>query len=389
MAKNMRLHSIFISVFALNILCFAGDDPFQAPPELEGRVQFWIRIFTEFSLEHIIIHDAEVPERIYRILDFRELKERGVLFEQQKQDSIRKAKEEVRGILNRLCTVQDTSQLNSRELGIRRLFKSPSSAAFYTAANQLHVQKGAVETFKAGLIRSGRYIPSMMTLFREANLPEDLVYLAHVESAFHLRARSPAGALGIWQFMPSTGKGLLQINSLIDERRDPILSTRAAASLLQTNFDKTGNWALAITAYNHGVNGMIRAAQSTGSRDIIHIIERYQSSTFGYASKNFYAEFLAVRHIAKNPGDYFPDIELDQPLQFKLVTLPFAFSLREVARMFQVDPDVLAELNPALNQIVTVRGKKMPRGTTLRLPLEAHVMGAEIIQGIGVTLPGL
>ena len=134
---------------------------------------------------------------------------------------------------------------------------------------------------------------------------------------------------------------------------------------------------------------MIRATQSTGSRNIVRIIERYQSSTFGYASKNFYAEFLAVRQIAKNPGDYFPDIETDQPLQFKLVTLPFAFSLREVAHMFQVDPNVLAELNPALNQAVTVRGKKIPRGTTMRLPLAAHVLGAEIIQGIGVPLPGL
>jgi membrane-bound lytic murein transglycosylase D len=389
MAKKIRLCSLLISVFTWTTLCFAGEDPFQAPPEMEGRIQFWIRVFTEFSLNHSIIHDAEVPERIYSILDFRELTNRGLLFEQQKQDSIRKVKEEIRGILNRLGAVQDTSQLNSRELGIRRLFKAPSSAVFYTAANQLHIQKGAVETFKAGLIRSGRYIPSMMTLFRKADLPEDLVYLAHVESAFHLRARSPAGALGIWQFMPSTGKRLLRINSLIDERRDPILSTKAAARLLQTNFDKTGNWALAITAYNHGVNGMIRATQSIGTRNIVRIIERYQSSTFGYASKNFYAEFLAVRQIAKNPGDYFPDIETDQPLQFKLVTLPFAFSLREVARMFQVDPNVLAELNPALNQSVTVRGKKIPRGTTMRLPLTAHVLGAEIVQGIGVPLPGL
>lgn len=388
MPERTRLRYFFIFIFIFTTICMAAEDPFQTPSEMEGRVQFWIRVFTEFSLDHVIIHDAEYPERIYRILDFRELTKRGLIFEQQKQDSIRKAKEEIRNILIRLGTVQDTSELNSRELGIRRLFKETSSATFRAAAGRLHSQKGAVETFKAGLARSGRYIPSMMALFREAGLPEDLVYLAHVESAFHLSARSPAGALGIWQFMASTGKKLLRINSLIDERRDPILSTKAAIRLLKSNFEKTGNWPLAITAYNHGVNGMTRAVQSTGSRKLAKIIEQYQSASFGYASKNFYAEFLAVRHIAMNPVAYFPDIEIEKPLQFKLVKLPFAFSLTEVARMFQVDRDVLADMNPALNQAVTVRGKKIPGGTVLRLPFTSHVMGAEIIQNISISLPG-
>ena len=123
---------------------------------------------------------------------------------------------------------------------------------------RLRTQRGVKEQFLAGLQIAGRYLPEMKRIFREAGLPTDLTYLALVESSFNLRARSPMGAAGIWQFMPETGKKFLRIDDAVDERLDLIASTRAAARLLKQNYQILGSWPLAVTAYNHGTEGMLR-----------------------------------------------------------------------------------------------------------------------------------
>ena len=98
-----------------------------------------------------------------------------------------------------------------------------------------------------------------------------------VESSFNVRARSRYGAVGLWQFMRSTGRRYLRIGRGIDERMDPLESTRAAARLLKENYEHFGNWPLAITAYNHGRRGILRAVREVGSRDLSEIIQRYES----------------------------------------------------------------------------------------------------------------
>jgi membrane-bound lytic murein transglycosylase D len=124
--------------------------------------------------------------------------------------------------------------------------------------------------------------------------------------------RSPLVRSG-GQFMPDTGKKFLRITDAVDERRDPLLSTRAAARLLNENRTLLGNWPLAITAYNHGTEGIFRAIDIVGTRDLVEIIRRYQSPTFGFASKNFYAEFLAAADIARNSEVHFPFLRPHSP----------------------------------------------------------------------------
>ncbi|MBN1780980.1 lytic transglycosylase domain-containing protein [bacterium] len=386
----MKSRSPAALLLVFSLFCYCQNDPLFVPDGMEDRVQFWEKVFTEYSVEQRIIHDSDYPERIYHVIDFREMSDRDFRSASARNKAVNDAISDVKAVLKKLVSVRDTTRLNADERRIRRMFDDKAKARdFYQAMGCIHAQKGAVENFKEGLIRSGRYVPAMKAIFKEEQLPEDLVYLAHVESSFYPTAKSPAGAVGVWQFMKSTGTRYLTINSLMDERRDPILSTRAAARLLKHNFEDTGNWPLAITAYNHGVNGIRRAIKKARSRDLDKIIHRYESESFGYASKNFYAEFLAARHIAENPGMYFPGIQCEPPMQFKLVTLPFAFTIKEAAALFHVTQEILAELNPAFNDAITGNGKKIPKGYLLRVPVETEAVGANMVStAVGVSITG-
>jgi membrane-bound lytic murein transglycosylase D len=127
-----------------------------------------------------------------------------------------------------------------------------------------------------------------------------------VESSFQHTARSSAGAVGVWQFTRSTGRKFLRVNAAVDERLDPVASARGAARYLREAHDVLGSWPLALTSYNHGVAGMARARAQFGD-DFEAIVRAYDAPSFGFASKNFYAEYLAAREVATHPEVYFPE----------------------------------------------------------------------------------
>jgi membrane-bound lytic murein transglycosylase D len=124
-----------------------------------------------------------------------------------------------------------------------------------------------------------------------------------VESSFNPKAYSKAGAAGIWQFTRSTGKKFMKVGRGVDERRDPIRSSKAAAQLLEQNYRILRSWPLAITAYNHGISGLSKARKTKGSEEAI--FSDYSTRRFQFASRNFYSEFLATRHVANNYAHYF------------------------------------------------------------------------------------
>src|SRR5207245_1828647 len=119
-------------------------------------------------------------------------------------------------------------------------------------------------------------------------------------------------ALGVWQFTRGTGRMYLNINKKTDDRLDPMKSTHAAAKLLHDNYRALGSWPLAITAYNHGRAGMMRAKSEVGD-DLTKIISDYRGPVFGYASMNFYTEFLAAVDVYNNYEQYFGTLVLDKP----------------------------------------------------------------------------
>ena len=170
---------------------------------------------------------------------------------------------------------------------------------FKNAAYRLRCQTGLKNQFKKGLKRSGAVIDEFKRIFLSHGLPVDLIYLPCVESSFNFKAYSKFGAAGIWQFTHSTGKQYMKINYVVDERRDPYISTNAAARLLKKNYAHLKQWPMAITAYNHGLNGMRRAKKSKGSFE--KIVKEYQGRSFKFASRNFYSEFPCSKNCSKKP----------------------------------------------------------------------------------------
>jgi membrane-bound lytic murein transglycosylase D len=165
------------------------------------------------------------------------------------------------------------------------------------AASNIRAQQGLREKVDEGMQRAQGLLPRILSILRRHNVPHELAALPLVESSFNPHARSKAGAVGLWQFITSTGKRYLNITRRRDDRRDPIRATDAAARLLKHNYDALGSWPLALLAYNHGKEGILMAKATLGSSAVEDIIVHYNGPRFGFASRNFYPEFLAALEI--------------------------------------------------------------------------------------------
>ncbi|NNL67083.1 MAG: transglycosylase SLT domain-containing protein, partial [Myxococcales bacterium] len=229
-------------------------------------------------------------------------------------------------------------------------------------------QRGQRDRFQEGLVRAGAYEARFRVILTSYGLPADLVYLPHVESSFNTYAYSKFGAAGMWQFMPGTARRFLSMDNVVDERLEPFKATHAAARLLAHNYRRLGHWPLAITAYNHGTTGMVRARKAVGSDDIAVIVERYSGRRFGFASRNFYAQFLAARRVARAYRKHFPTLELATPAATHVVALPFYVDAKDLQRHLGVSARTLARLNPSLRPTVFRSEKYIPMGFELRLP---------------------
>ena len=173
-------------------------------------------------------------------------------------------------------------------------------------AKRLRSQSGLRSQFAMGLKNSGRFVDEMKSILRAQGLPEELIALVFVESMF-FPVISSAGAGGQWEIMHETALRLgIFVNKFTDERMDPIISTLAAAQFLKRAKEGLGKWPLAITAYNYGYAGMLRAVNNFGTQNI-EIIKKHESPIFGYACKNYYTEFLAALDVYNNREKYFPE----------------------------------------------------------------------------------
>jgi membrane-bound lytic murein transglycosylase D len=168
--------------------------------------------------------------------------------------------------------------------------------------------------------------------------------------------------------MPYTGRRFMTITDAVDERLDPIVSTRAAARYLRDNYDRLGTWPLAITAYNHGPGGIARAVDQVGTTDIGEIVARYRGPSFKFASRNFYAEFLAALEVERDYLQYYGTLALFPPLEHDEVTLPHYVPIGSIVRCAGCDEQRLRELNPGLLPAVYNGKQRVPRDYTLRLP---------------------
>jgi membrane-bound lytic murein transglycosylase D len=203
------------------------------------------------------------------------------------------------------------------------------------------------EAFASWLQRSGRYIPMMKVVLKQHGLPEDLVYMALIESGFNPKAYSRRRASGPWQFITRTGKRYgLDDNWWIDERRDPEKSTIAAARHLKDLYDQFSSWYLAAAGYNAGAGKISRAIQRYQTEDFWELTKyKYLKKE----TKHYVPKMIAAALIAKEPEKYgFDDIEYDEPIRYDRVTVPDATDLRVIARCSEVEYETIKSLNPEL-----------------------------------------
>lgn len=332
---------------------------FTAPPGLQSKVEFWKKIYSEYSTKHAVVHDIKDLNIVYEVVYLGEKR----LSRRARERKLGKIKRKYRNILRKIAKSKNKTGLKGENKRVFNLVKKD----FYKASRNIRAQLGQKDRFREGIERSGLYTKEIKKILKDYNLPEELSVLPHVESSFQIGAYSSAGAAGIWQFTRGTGRLFMRVGYDVDERRDPILATYGAAKLLKKNFESVRSWPLAITAYNHGLQGMKRAQKKYGN-NFVTILNKYRSRTFGFASKNFYAEFLAALHVVKNKNKYFPNLVLKKPVKMVSFSLPDYIGIRTAMNYFDMTRKEIAKTNPSLRRPVLNGEKRIPKGFVFQAP---------------------
>ncbi|MBN1155206.1 LysM peptidoglycan-binding domain-containing protein [candidate division KSB1 bacterium] len=376
--KTHRRHIVSVLLLMLIILpvqvtgsTIRSTDQFPLPESLKPNVEFWIKVYSEYHDYEVAIHDNVDLTIVYEIVDLRKFGD----YDDYTDATLWEHVEEIQKRYE-LCLRQlgerafiNHEDLTDFELKIYTLLDRKTDPAVYReAADCIRAQRGLRDHFMAGLIRSGRYIDYIKTVLHDHGLPAEISVLPHVESSFNIHAYSKFGAAGLWQFTRSTGRLFLDINYSVDQRLDPEKATEAAAKLMKRNYDILGTWPLAITAYNHGTNGMKKAIRELRTTDIGEITSKYTSRQFKFASRNFYAEFLAARHVVENYRDYFGDIEFDNPMQYHTITLPNYITITTISRLTDLTIEEIHDYNPSLRPSVLSSSRHIPKGFELKIP---------------------
>ena len=377
-ARFMALLAGPVGVFLTGIL-LAQELP--RPPEIEPDIRFWTRVYTEVDTDSGFIHDDQYLDVVYRTMRFDE-----DASQRSRRNEINAAIESIRGTLRTLATGK-RDNLSQEEQRILSLWpEGVGNQRLASAVDRLRFQLGQSDRFRAGLIRAGRWKPYIYEVLQEEGVPIELAALPHVESSFDPTAYSRAGAAGMWQFTRSTGLRYMRIDHIVDDRRDPFFSTVAAARLLRDNYEVLQNWALAITAYNHGQSGMRNAVRSTGTDRIEVILREYKGRVFGFASRNFYVAFLAAVDVDANAEEYFGPLNPDPEANTLIVSVPDYVTVSTLTDAFDISHDALRNWNPALTAAVWSEEKFVPRGFRLRVPADDVPNAAERIATVPASL---
>jgi membrane-bound lytic murein transglycosylase D len=210
-------------------------------------------------------------------------------------------------------------------------------------------------TMESGLRRSGRFMKMARQIFKEEGVPEDIIWLGQVESAWIPKAYSSAAASGLWQFVPGTGRtyGLRQ-TAWVDERNSFEKATRASARYLKDLANHfNGDWNLAMAAYNTGQGNVDRAISRAGASSYWKIYPYIAQET-----KNYVPNILAVILIAKNPEKYgFRNISREPSMAYDVVQVPNSTSLQLIAKATDSTLDYVRSLNPELRRDTTPQGE--------------------------------
>ena len=339
---------------------------FPLPASLEPAVEFWKLVFAGHSSDEVILHDDRHLDVIYGTVDALDLRASGASDVKVELTRRKRAEKAMLGLRRALQGDRRASAEHRAmvERAWAAVGKKPDSGARHRVRSQL----GLKNRFAEAIEISGMFIPEIEEILARHDVPREVACLPFVESMFNYKARSKVGASGAWQFTRATGRIFLRIDEAVDERSDVLHAADGAARMLKQDYRRIGAWPLALTGYNHGAAGMRRAARRLGTKDIGVIVEKYRSRTFGFASRNFYAEFLAVVQIYQNRDRYFPGVEPRPRLRYDELTGDRYYSLLDLALLLDVPAERLAELNPGLSRLVANGTLLVPKGYTIRVP---------------------
>lgn len=340
------------------------EQVFPIPDELHHHVAFWKDVFSRYTSNQVILYDSWYFQVIYEVVDTKTSPGINAYIRKYKQ------------ILWELDRKQRKDQLHSLsrdEARIYKLFENiPDPQKFRKAASQhFRLQSGQRDHFIKAVERAGLYQEQFEQIFQKYDLPRELIWIPLVESYFKQMAYSSAGAAGVWQFMPATAKMYgLRINAQVDERYDPFKSADSAARLLKANYAIFKSWPLAITAYNHGTAGVLKAVKQVKTNDLGKIVREYQGASFGFYSRNYYVEFVAAAHIMHDYKRYLGPIEQLPSLEYEKVPVTQKIYVKDLVKTLAIPHETLALLNRELKRAVIQSKVPIPHNFVLKIPPE-------------------
>jgi membrane-bound lytic murein transglycosylase D len=292
---------------------------FQIPNEMNNSVEFWFNVYTQYDSNFIIIHDPQS----YKIFDTVNRK----------------------GLSEKKLRLTITTKLNN----IKKKYRINA-----------RTQTGQRNFIYDGLIRLKPFYKTIYFIALNFDLPTELMALPFLESSFNPNAESKAGAVGAWQIMPPTGRQYFTVTNERDDRKNILLSTIAAMWLLKSSYKYLKSWPFVITSYNSGFSHIIRAKRKFKNNNLSfkQFIEDYDHPRIGFASKNYYSEFLALVHTLAYKELFFPDINFsdqDQDLIKSRIHPRFKFFANKCVTVLNNKEIIL------LNSHLKFPGKKIPK----------------------------
>ena len=346
-SKKMKFLPIAIYLFAFAPMAhaFLFEQRLPARGLVAEQAEFWTRVFEQYDASTTLVHDTRRVQMIVDVINFRHAPYRTVPSWSQRQKIANKYVKRYRKALYRFKKYR----LKARKFGAieQRIYDvyRHDLSRLLSGKVRLRSQSGLRNTYRVAIKRAQPFMAHMEDIFMQHRVPKELVRLNFVESMFNYKARSKAGAAGVWQFMPRTAREFLHLNRLVDERISPLKATRAAAKLLRRNYRYLGTWPLAVTAYNQGAGSIKRAVRKLKTNDLNIIIAKYRSKTFGFAGRNFYSEYLAANKVYHK----LVDGKHHQPVPLVALRLPKKVSTASLIKKTSLDKDTLGKYNPCLS----------------------------------------
>ncbi len=353
------------------------DANFPTPSLIKPRVAFWKQVFADWSEHNSALHTKDDVSKVFKVLDFRAdaavLSPNELAAKKSREEKV--ARIELDATLRALqARIDDGEVLNPNLLSpeqakIVAMFNGDDDPKRYQkAADDLRFQRGLRERTQRALEVSGRYLPEMERIFAGYGLPSRLTRLPLVESSFNVDAYSKAAAAGLWQFIPSSARIYMRLNNVVDDRRDPWTSTDAAARHLRDDYAVLGSWPLALTAYNHGRAGIAKGLREVNGTTLTDLIERYQAKSFGFASSNFYSEFIAASEIERDYRSHYGELQREPLLRFDTVLTRDYVGYDTLRKLAGADDEEFRRLNPAYRPEVVNGRLRVPPGHEIRVP---------------------